>query len=94
MTLTATVNKWGNAEGIRLPASYCKQLGIAAGDKVAMELEKDKIIIQSIKEDSLEKYTLEGRLRAAGWDGRRHYVEEIEWGADVGAEKLFWEDEA
>jgi antitoxin MazE len=93
MALTATVNKWGNAEGVRLPASYCKQLGITAGDKVAMELDKDKIIIQSIKEDPLAKYTLEARLSASGWDGRRYMVEEIEWGPDMGREKLFWEDE-
>jgi antitoxin MazE len=92
MTLTVTVSKWGNAEGVRLPASYCKQLGIAAGDKVAIELDKNKIIIQGMK-DPLEKYTLKGRLRTAGWDGRRYQIEEIDWGAEVGTEKLFGEDE-
>jgi antitoxin component of MazEF toxin-antitoxin module len=91
MALTVMVNKWSNAQGIRLPASYCRQLGILAKDRVMLELElvRDEIVVTRIKEAPLEEYTLEGRLRAAGWDGHPYQIEETNWGPDVGGERLF-----
>jgi hypothetical protein len=41
-----------------------------------------------VKESPLERYTLEGRLRAADWDGRRWQLDEIDWGPDVGKDML------
>jgi antitoxin MazE len=88
MSITATVTKWGNAQGIRLPIAFCRQLGLSVGDKVSVELDKERIILYSAP---LEKYTMKARKLA--WDGSGSPLTDYEWGSDAGKEKLFWEDE-
>lgn len=48
-----TLTKWGNATGVRIPQSFLKQLGLEAGDKVNVTLEKNGLVI-SKKDPSLE----------------------------------------
>jgi antitoxin MazE len=88
MSITATVTKWGNAQGIRLPVAFCRQLGLSVGDKVSIELDKQRIILCS---EPLEKYTLKSRKKT--WDGSGSPLTDYEWGPDTGKEKLFWEED-
>jgi antitoxin component of MazEF toxin-antitoxin module len=75
-----TVSKWGNAQGIRIPKSFCEQLGISVGDKVSLAIEKGKIII----ENPAENHTIQARMRS--WDGTRSKTHEYDWGEPVGKE--------
>lgn len=77
---TAMIGRWGNANALRLPLSFCKQLGIEAGSKVDIELDGSKIII----EPADDPYSLRGRM--ASWGGGRYVEEEIDWGPAVGEE--------
>jgi len=77
---TATINKWGNSLGIRLPKSYCEKLRLFDGDEVPLTLEEDRIIIAA----PLEGYTLRERMKA--WDRKRQVFEETDWGKPVGKE--------
>jgi antitoxin MazE len=79
MAKTATVTKWGNAKGIRLPDVFCRQLGISAGDKVSIVIEKNRLVVTAD-----ERYTLKARL--AAWDGRGAPEQEYDWGKPVGKE--------
>jgi len=80
MTKTAIISKWGNAQGIRLPEAFCRQLDISVGDEVSLSIARDKLIIA--KAD--EKYTLKARLEA--WDGRGASEFEYDWGEAAGKE--------
>lgn len=53
-----TLAKWGNATGVRIPKPFLKQLGLEAGDKVNITLEKNGLVISKTG-PSLEN-TLEG----------------------------------
>lgn len=44
----ATLSKWGNATGFRIPQPFLKQLGLQAGDKVNVSLEKEGLVISKI----------------------------------------------
>lgn len=77
----ATISKWGNASGIRLPKSICMEFGLEIGSKVTVEAGRDVILIKPQKSD----YSLQARK--AAWDGRRYQVEDP-WGEDVGSEVL------
>jgi antitoxin MazE len=87
MVRTAKLSKWGNAQGVRLPIDYCRKLGLSIGDEVAIDIDKGKLIMYG---NPLEKYTIDGRLRAAGWNGKRYHIEEMDWGKDVGDEE--WQE--
>ena len=80
MAKTVIVSKWGNAQGIRLPEAFCRQLGISVGDEVSLTIVKDKIVVAN----SSEQYTLKSRLKA--WDGRGGSEPEYDWGGPAGKE--------
>jgi antitoxin component of MazEF toxin-antitoxin module len=80
MSKTVTVTKWGNAQGIRLPDVFCRQLGIAAGDKVTIAVEKNRMIVTNLD----EQYAIEARL--AAWDGSGSPEPEYDWGKPAGKE--------
>ena len=42
---TATLTKWGNATGFRIPQPFLKQLGLQAGDKVNVTLSEEGLVI-------------------------------------------------
>ncbi|MDK9711187.1 AbrB/MazE/SpoVT family DNA-binding domain-containing protein [Acidaminobacter sp.] len=46
--MIATINKWGNGQGIRLPKAILELLGIDVNDPVEIEIEDNKIIISKI----------------------------------------------
>lgn len=80
MSDLATISKWGNSQGIRLPKSFCDQLGIAVGDRVDISLENDQIVIKPM----VGRYTLKARLQS--WDGTPVDTPEFDWGIPMGKE--------
>ncbi|MDR1730904.1 MAG: AbrB/MazE/SpoVT family DNA-binding domain-containing protein [Synergistaceae bacterium] len=80
MAKAVTVSKWGNAQGIRLPDAFCRQLGISVGDKVFLAMEQNRLVITSAN----EQYTLQARLEA--WKGSGTPEPEYDWGQPVGRE--------
>ena len=47
---TATVSKWGNSQGIRLPSEVLRQKNISVGDEVYIDTSQpDRIIITAPK---------------------------------------------
>jgi len=82
----ATVNKWGNVQGIRLPSALCKKLGISVGDKFIIEIENGKIVLSAGKQNM--PYDIKERIKF--WDGKRDASKEIDMGHPVGKE-IWWE---
>lgn len=58
----ATIQKWGNSQGIRIPKSLLEALGIRENDRVELLQERDAITIK--KADAAPHKTLEERLTA------------------------------
>ena len=80
MAKTAVLSKWGNAQGIRIPEAFCRQLGISVGDEVSLTIIKDRLVMES----SAEKYTLKARMKA--WDGKGASDREYDYGQPAGKE--------
>ena len=80
MSNTTTISKWGNAQGVRIPKAYCKQIGVDVGDSVVIRLTDNAIVIEPSRED----HTIQGRMRA--WDGKRLESPEFDWGEPTGKE--------
>ena len=77
---TVTLSKWGNGQGILIPKRFREQLGLKAGDRVSISMEKERIVIERSK----EKYTLEARMR--NWNGQGEPMRDYDWGYSVGKE--------
>jgi antitoxin MazE len=43
--MTATISKWGNSVGIRIPSSTLKSAGLSLGDQVNAEVQPDRSIL-------------------------------------------------
>lgn len=86
MNGTATLSKWGNGQGLRIPKVVCEQLGITTGDNVSYSVTTDgSLLITPLEGRHYRRrriVTIEEL--SEGWTGER--VGE-EWGGpDVGAE--------
>jgi antitoxin MazE len=77
---TATLSKWGNAQGIRIPKAFCEQLGLHVGDKVSIKLEGKQLIIG----ESANPYSIDNLMR--NWDGKPNPTPEFDWGEPMGKE--------
>lgn len=85
----ATLQRWGNSQGIRIPKALLDALGLRENDRVELVQEKDSITVK--KAAGVPHKTLEERLTA--FYGKP--VEEIEplddheidWGGAQGAEE-------
>lgn len=55
--MTATISRWGNSQGLRLPKDIMKELHLSIGDKMKVIIENKKIVLESIK-PSREKYDI------------------------------------
>lgn len=49
--MTATISKWGNSQGLRLPKDIITNLHLAVGDLVNIVVENDRVIIEPIKKE-------------------------------------------
>ena len=53
------VQKWGNSNGIRIPSSILKELGITVNDILSLKQEDNRIVIEKKK----KKTTLKDRFK-------------------------------
>jgi antitoxin MazE len=51
--MTATISKWGNSQGLRLPKDIVNSLHLMVGDVVNIFVENDKVIIEPIRKEKI-----------------------------------------
>jgi len=78
--MIATIQKWGNSQGIRLPKVLLDDLNMYEGNKVEI-LRQDNVII--IKSAAQKRQTIQELF--AGYDDD-YTPEEIDWGKPAGSE--------
>lgn len=84
----ATIQKWGNSNGLRLPKALLEAIGIKENDRVELIQSADSITIKKVA--PVQHKTLEERLTA--FYGKpisqidRIENEEVSWGAAEGSE--------
>jgi antitoxin MazE len=85
--MQATIVKWGNSQGIRIPKVFLKNLQITENDIVEIKLEDEKIIIEK-SNTKKHKTTKERLIDFYGVDfGKKHiHQEEVNWGKPAGKE--------
>lgn len=79
--MQATIQKWGNSQGIRIPKAFLEALGMMENDIVELSRVDDNIVISKVKEK--KELTLEDIFK--DYDGKSA-AEEFDWGAPVGKE--------
>ncbi len=90
--MNATLVKWGNSQGVRVPKEACEQLGLQIGATGTLEVdvEGNRIVITFEELKPRPKYRRRSNATleelAADWVGGR--VGEEWGGSDVGAEEV------
>ena len=79
--MQATIQKWGNSQGIRIPKAFLEALGMMENDLVELNRVDDNIVITKVKEK--KELTLEEIFK--DYDGE-YVAEEFDWGSPVGKE--------
>lgn len=79
--MQATIQKWGNSQGIRIPKAFLDALGMSENDVVELDRVNDNIIIKKVKKEN--NLTLDDIFK--GYDGE-YEAEEFDWGSPVGKE--------
>ena len=86
--MEATLAKWGNSLGIRIPNQMASDMGFHAGSKVDIRSRSHLIVIhpkyalKTMYEDCYQKPLAKITMEDVG------KTDEMDWGADVGAEVL------
>lgn len=82
--MQATIQKWGNSQGIRIPKAFLEALGMKENDLVELSRIDDNIVIKKVKETKKEtELTLADIFK--DYDGKST-AEEFDWGSPVGRE--------
>ena len=84
--MVATLQKWGNSHGIRVPKQLLNDLNIKVNDKLNIEVENDKMIIKKEKTHKTLKERLEDFYKKPISKIKKIEVEEIDTGSPVGDE--------
>lgn len=79
--MQATIQKWGNSQGIRIPKAFLEALGMAENDLVELKRVDDNIVITKAKTE--KEITLDDIFK--DYNGE-NVVEEFDWGAPAGKE--------
>lgn len=79
--MQATIQKWGNSQGIRIPKAFLEALGMAENDLVELKRVDDNIVITKAKAE--KEITLDDIFK--DYNGE-NVVEEFDWGAPAGKE--------
>ncbi len=79
--MTTILDNWGNSLGVRLPKGVAETVGLHAGDRVHVEVEKGTVIIRPAR----PRYTLDELLEGIAPE---MVHAEFDYGAEVGAERL------
>ena len=90
----ASITRWGNSSGVRIPSAYLRQLSLSNGDKVEITCNENTITLQKTKEKSkVEQYLeafyglpFEEACKQANKDLAGEEL--VNWGDDVGEEIL------
>ena len=77
--MKATVQKWGNSLGLRIPKAFAAEIGLVEDGLVNLSLVGRKLVVEAEPRSYRLKDLLAGITRA-----NRHG--ETDWGAPVGAE--------
>lgn len=80
-SMQATIQKWGNSQGIRIPKAFLEALGMMENDLVELNRIDDNIVITKVKEK--KELTLEDIFK--DYNGE-YAAEEFDWGSPVGKE--------
>jgi antitoxin MazE len=59
--MRATISKWGNSQGLRLPKSIVNDLNLSIGDEVKITTKDNKVIIEPIKQK--RKYNIKDLVK-------------------------------
>jgi len=78
--MIATIRKWGNSQGVRLPKILLDDLNMSEGNEVEI-LKQDNVIV--IKHATQKRKTIQELF--AGYNDD-YTPEEIDWGEPVGGE--------
>ena len=90
---TATLSKWGNSSGVRIPAEVLSELGVTVGDVAVLEHDalnrRVTLTFGPYEGEGARTYRRHRKMSleefADGWTGGR--TDTNEWGGgDVGAE--------
>lgn len=85
--MQATLTKWGNSKGIRIPAEICDELGLEAGSEaeVTVDLSRRSVVLTFKGDSAAYGRTKKMSMRefASGWAGGKVGQE---WTRDTGAE--------
>ena len=84
--MLATLQKWGNSHGIRVPKQLLNDLNIKVNDKLNIEVENDKMIIKKEKTHKTLKERLEDFYKKPISKIKKIEVEEIDTGSPIGDE--------
>jgi len=89
MTMYATIQRWGNSQGIRIPKALLEALNIRENDRVELAQTKDAITIKKVTAPAHK--TLAERLtayygRPIDEIARIESGPEVEWGSAEGSE--------
>lgn len=79
--MRATIQKWGNSQGIRIPKAFLEALGMRENDLVELNRVNDDIVITKTKKE--KELTLDDIFK--NYDGKST-AEEFDWGSPVGKE--------
>lgn len=74
------IQKWGNSLGLRIPRSFAKEAGVAAGSDVDLSVRNGDLVIRKVRR---KKYPLDELLRDVT---ARNVHGEIDAGAPEGDE--------
>ncbi|MDY3296109.1 AbrB/MazE/SpoVT family DNA-binding domain-containing protein [Selenomonas sp.] len=86
--MEATLTKWGNSIGVRIPSQMASEIGFHAGSKVELRSHRNQIVIQpryDLKE-MYESYYHKPLSEITANDVGNS--KEMDWGGDVGAEVI------
>lgn len=86
--MQATLARWGNSQGLRIPKEVCEQLGIGVGSIATIDLDERTTTITLHFNHSSQHFVRDRKVTmeelCSGWKGQRVGSE---WGgADVGSE--------
>lgn len=82
--MTTTLDRWGNSLGIRVPKALAEAVGLQAGDRVDISVERGKVIIQPAR----PRYYLDELLAGITPENQHPSTDDVA----VGRER-FWESE-
>ncbi len=80
------IGQWGNSIALRIPAAMAKEMGLEKGSKASLEMRDGAMVVTPTRKIS-RKERFERILASAKAIGPDT---EIDWGADVGNERLEW----